>query len=78
MDPSAITMNFLDYLTLLDQEFEKIRSDPLEVEYSDIQFNEKLGEGAFGIVHRGVVRAKRGSKHEVAIKSLKGTKKTHC
>lgn len=72
IDPTAVPFGVPDTINLLHQEFEKIRHDSLEISIADIQFKEKLGEGAFGIVHRGIVRTKYDKKQEVAIKSLKG------
>ena len=48
-----------------------IRRNWVEVRRSDVTLQDKLGEGAFGEVFKGVVRLK-GKSRACAIKKLKG------
>lgn len=45
--------------------------DWLELPTSEIQLQEKLGEGAFGVAFKGLVRA-NGQWQRCAVKKLKG------
>lgn len=48
-----------------------MRGDWLEIPRSDLTLQEKLGEGAFGEVYKGLVRID-GQLRQCAVKKLKG------
>lgn len=60
----------------LDIEEKFLINDPMEINKNDVTLFEILGEGAFGLVRRGVYKdAKQIKTYEVAVKMLKGKKK---
>lgn len=50
----------------------KEEPDEWEIHYSSLTFQATLGEGAFGIVRKGVMRSSIEKRLDVAIKMLKG------
>ncbi|KAI6185931.1 Tyrosine-protein kinase [Aphelenchoides besseyi] len=48
-----------------------ILRQPWELSHDDVESTKKLGEGAFGEVHKGKLRLKNGQKVDVAIKMAK-------
>lgn len=47
----------------------------MEIDRNDITLHEILGEGAFGLVRRGIYNDGKSAAREVAVKMLKGMSK---
>lgn len=47
-------------------------NDAMEIDRNDLTLHEVLGEGAFGLVRRGVYQDDKLGTREVAVKMLKG------
>lgn len=56
----------------LDLEEKIFFNDAMEIDRNDITLHEILGEGAFGLVRRGIYNDGKSGVREVAVKMLKG------